>query len=483
MLEFKIGYVLKAQGIFAGALEADKAALAIFERLATSDPGNSFGNAFRDVLVGGLELFKASIGTEIGDGLKAQGNLAGALDAYKAALAIRERLAKSDPSNARCKGCLAILQNKIGDLLQAQGNLADALDAYKVALAIFERLATSDPSNAGWQGDLATLQNDIGDVLQAQGNLAGALEAYKVALAIFERQAKSDPSNATWKVGLATLQNNIGAVLKTQGKLADALEAYNASLTIVEHLAKSDPSDAAWQRVLSQSLTNVASVQMATGKLEDALANYDKALAVAEKLASIIEAAEIKSGGKAGRATASELGSVSWCALFARDYAKALSSADRALTIAPNELWIQTNRAHALMLLGRIQEARALYVSHSSETIPGANKPWRQAVLEDFVELQNAGLKNVLIPEIEAVFGTGTKAVGTIPGPALQSGLVRSPLRHRQDKGRRLSSRLPNREQRPSTGKRDYLIGSRTSTVADGETIPGKRSAGCWRKL
>jgi hypothetical protein len=144
-------------------------------------------------------------------------------------------------------------------------------------------------------------------------------------------------------------------------------------------------------------------VQIATGKLEEALANYGKALAVGEKLASIIEAAEIKSGGKAGRATASELGSVSWRALFARDYAKALSSADRALSIAPGELWIVMNRAHALMLVGRIKEARTLYLAHKDERLANnANKLWQQVVVEDFAELHKAGVTNRLMPKIEA---------------------------------------------------------------------------------
>ena len=43
----------------------------------------------------------------------------------------------------------------VGDVQQAQGDLAGALQSYRDSLAIRERLAKSDPGNAGWQRDLS----------------------------------------------------------------------------------------------------------------------------------------------------------------------------------------------------------------------------------------------------------------------------------------------------------------------------------------
>ena len=59
-------------------------------------------------------------------------------------------------------------------------------------LAIFERLATADPSNAGWQRDLSVSHEKVGDVLTAQGRLDHALEAYRASLAIAERLAAAE---------------------------------------------------------------------------------------------------------------------------------------------------------------------------------------------------------------------------------------------------------------------------------------------------
>jgi hypothetical protein len=59
----------------------------------------------------------------------------------------------------------------------AQGNLTGALQSYQDSLAIRERLAKSDPSNADWQGDLSASYEGIGDVQIALGNFAHALRS------------------------------------------------------------------------------------------------------------------------------------------------------------------------------------------------------------------------------------------------------------------------------------------------------------------
>ena len=117
----------------------------------------------------------------------AQGDPAGALTSYRDSLAIFDRLAKSDPGNAGWQRDLSVSYNeRIGDVQVAQGDLAGALKSYRDSLAIADRLAKSDPGNAGWQRDLSVSYNKIGDVQVAQGDLAGALKSYRDSLAIIE---------------------------------------------------------------------------------------------------------------------------------------------------------------------------------------------------------------------------------------------------------------------------------------------------------
>ena len=85
---------------------------------------------------------------------------------------------------------------KVGDVLVAQGKLDEALKAYRDDLAIAERLAAADRTNALWQRDVSVAQNRIGDVLVAQGKLDEAFKAYRDGLAIRQRLATGDPGNA-----------------------------------------------------------------------------------------------------------------------------------------------------------------------------------------------------------------------------------------------------------------------------------------------
>jgi len=106
---------------------------------------------------------------------------------------------------------------------------------------------------------------------------------------------------------------------------------------------------------------------------------------------------------KAGDAQA--LGSLAWYALLAREPADALSAAERALAIDPSLLWIEINRAHALMYLGRAEEARALFLAHKDKAILGNNKIWQQSVGADFAKLRKAGIEHQQMTEIEVALG------------------------------------------------------------------------------
>jgi tetratricopeptide (TPR) repeat protein len=83
-----------------------------------------------------------------------------------------------------------------GDVQVAQGNLPEALKSYKDSLAIRDRLAKSDPGNMDWQRDLSISYGRVGGVQEAQGDLSEALKTFRDGLAIRDRLAKSDPGDS-----------------------------------------------------------------------------------------------------------------------------------------------------------------------------------------------------------------------------------------------------------------------------------------------
>jgi TPR repeat protein len=101
---------------------------------------------------------------------------------------------------------------------------------------------------------------------------------------------------------------------------------------------------------------------------------------------------------------ASALRDVARYALFAREFSKALTAAERAHTLLPDDLAIETNRAHALMFKEREKEAKALYLAYKGKPL-WDGQLWEQVIVEDFAEFRRAGLTNPMMADIEKELG------------------------------------------------------------------------------
>ena len=133
---------------------------------------------------------------------------------------------------------------------------------------------------------------------------------------------------------------------------------------------------------------------------------YAEALQLQEALAAKREAEETKRDGKPGEQTAQELSGVIWFSLCAKEFTKSLTVADRSHALFPDNISIESNRAHALMFIGRDEEAKALYLVHKGKPLSEAdNKLWEQVIAEDFAKLGKAGLTHPMMADIEKELG------------------------------------------------------------------------------
>ena len=133
---------------------------------------------------------------------------------------------------------------------------------------------------------------------------------------------------------------------------------------------------------------------------------YGEALRLQEALVVKVEAAEREREGKPGEETAQALNSVAWYALFAREFTKALTVADRAHALLPDDIEFEINRAHALMFLGRGEDCKALYLAYKGKPISGPDgQLWERVIVEDFAEFRKAGLTHPMMAEIETELG------------------------------------------------------------------------------
>jgi len=155
-------------------------------------------------------------------------------------------------------------------VLLAQGDLAGALLAYRDSMTIRARLAAADPANFNWQRDLSVSHERIGDILAALGDLAGAVAAYRARHEIAARLGAADRANAEWQRDLAVSYNRMGYVLRAQHDLSGALAAYRESMAIAARLAAADPANRESQRDLFVNLFRIATLLLRLGEADAA---------------------------------------------------------------------------------------------------------------------------------------------------------------------------------------------------------------------
>src|SRR5262249_10302843 len=133
---------------------------------------------------------------------------------------------------------------------------------------------------------------------------------------------------------------------------------------------------------------------------------YSEALRLQEALAAKAEAVETERKGQPGEETAQAPVNVTWYALFTREFTKALTASDRAHALLPDNLAIESNRAHALMFLERGEDCKALYLAYKGKLMSEQDaRLWERVIAEDFAEFRKAGLRHPMMADIEKELG------------------------------------------------------------------------------
>jgi tetratricopeptide (TPR) repeat protein len=295
---------------------------------------------------------------------------------------------------------LSVGDEKIGDVLAAQGDTTGALAVYRESLAIAKVLAAKDSGNTLLQRDLSAGNNNIGGMLKIQGDFAGALVAYRDSLAITKALAQKDPGNVEWQRDLAVDEESIGDVLKAQGDLAGALAAYRDRLLIAQALAQKDPNNMPWQRDLAVVGHKIGNVLIAQGNLDGAVVANREAVAIVRRAYAAHPAvATVK------EELARAIGGLSWVLLLANRPRKALDGTQEALTLDPSLLFVRTNQAHALLLLGHFDAVKAIYVEDKNKP-RDSGKTLAAIVRDDFAELRKFGIDTPTMKRIEALISS-----------------------------------------------------------------------------
>lgn len=123
------------------------------------------------------------------------------------------------------------------------------------------------------------------------------------------------------------------------------------------------------------------------------------------QLVSLVKRNEWMTDADRAKELASDFVDLSWYQLLAKDYSGALASSEEGLKMDPKKIALDTNRAHALLFLGRIKEAEDLYRKHLGEQI--GKKTWGEIILADLRTFEENGLANPDFAKVREIVESG----------------------------------------------------------------------------
>ena len=173
-----IGGALEDRDDLAGALAEFRAGIALDEQLLVTQPENAvLQSDLADNLTGAAKM------------LMAQKQLGDARKEIEHAIAILEPLAARDAANADWAWALSIAQVALGDILSGHDSPA-AIASYRAALAIRVRVAALTPHDQKREKGLGYVHRMLGEELLALGDKSGAQAELDAARAIDDSLAK-----------------------------------------------------------------------------------------------------------------------------------------------------------------------------------------------------------------------------------------------------------------------------------------------------
>ena len=92
-----------------------------------------------------------------------------------------------------------------------------------------------------------------------------------------------------------------------------------------------------------------------------------------------------------GKATAIDYGSIGYCYILTKQYAKAIKSLKEGEKLDDTELLVKLNLAHVYLVSDDYSEAKAIYKKYQTQNVTDSLS-WKEKTKQDFIVFQKAGL-------------------------------------------------------------------------------------------
>jgi serine/threonine protein kinase/tetratricopeptide (TPR) repeat protein len=268
-----LGQMLVSTGDLQGGMINATKALAIMETLAVANPREY---KILDELENAYELIGDIQG---GNGVSANlGDLPGALENHRKALAIAEQALTLNPDDPSAQRAVALYELKIGEDQVELGERAQGVENYRKGLAIYLAQNTKSPS-ARLTRDIQVIYSRIGNAYLMDGNSKEAVANYRTSSEILKK-AGVDPDDALSRTDAATADGLLGQAMAQGGDKASGLALLSRAIVMLDKEVALDPKRVENNRALGLLYVWRGQILAQTSNVDGALADFRKTASI-----------------------------------------------------------------------------------------------------------------------------------------------------------------------------------------------------------
>jgi non-specific serine/threonine protein kinase/serine/threonine-protein kinase len=211
------------------------------------------------------------------------GDSKSAIKSLRKAVALREAIARANPSDRRAQHELQKSYEELADPL-LNTDLNEASIYVDKSLSLAEALYREDSSNTDLLKALINASEDKAQVLTRRNDLTTATTVQAKGLEL-AKQLVSRAPGASSQTMLSYEHKRLGGLLIAQKEYTQALSEYEAAKTLDESLLAAHPDDANARYSITFTYSDIGYIEWKQGNYTAALANYQKVLGIREALA------------------------------------------------------------------------------------------------------------------------------------------------------------------------------------------------------
>jgi serine/threonine-protein kinase len=273
--EYRRGLLLQSQGKTAEGLATLEHARDLEDALADADRGN------HDLQQERARTYSA-IGYTLMDKDKREPEAA--LTAYKAALAIRQKLYDDKPAVTSFRSDLAMGHHNMGRLLLLTDKWSEAATEYRKALVINQKLVEDNSAVTTFRSDLAWSHHGLGEALWNLGKRPEAETEDRRALALLQKLTEENPRVTWFREGMFGVHRHLMFLLNRMRGPAEETAEGRKLVATFEKLAVDNPTVTELRETLAGSHEVLGQLLLYSGESLEAEVEFRQAIAHRQKL-------------------------------------------------------------------------------------------------------------------------------------------------------------------------------------------------------